>query len=133
MGEFKYTRLSDIVDSCLGKARQLSQLSVQQQSTSQVGPLISMCKLDFLYNFIRIHQTLLSDKVYSISQITQLIELWLWRIFFYFWFFNAVSYMFLRNVLLYNMLSHVCMSIVIHFWEWLGPNHSIILHTFPSE
>jgi hypothetical protein len=133
MGEFKYTRLSDIVDSCLGKARQLSQLSVQQQSTSQVGPLISMCKLEILYNVIRIHQTILSNKVYSSSQIAQLIELWLSKIFFDFYFFNAISYMFLRNVLLYNMLSHVCMSIVIHFREWLGPNHSIILHAFRSD
>jgi hypothetical protein len=66
-----------------------------------------MCKLEILYNSIKIHHMILSNIVLSISQIMKPIELWLSKIFFVFWFFNAVSYMFLRNVLLYNMLAYV--------------------------
>ncbi len=52
---------------------------------------------------------------------------------FYFWFFHAVSYMILQNVLLYNMLANVGESVVIHFGEWLDPNHSVVLHALPSD
>ena len=41
--------------------------------------------------------------------------------------------MFLRNVLLYNMLAYVGGSVVIHFRELLGPNHSVILHALQSD
>ena len=41
--------------------------------------------------------------------------------------------MILRNVLLYNMLANVGESVVIHFRESLGPNHSVILHALQSD
>ena len=92
-----------------------------------------MCKLEILYYFIKINHTILSNIVLSISQIMKPMELWQSKIFFVFRFFNAVSYMVLRNVLLYNMLGHVGKSVVIHFREWLGPNHSVILHALQSD
>ena len=51
----------------------------------------------------------------------------------YFWVFSAVSYMFWRNALLYNMLAYVWESVLIHFREWLGPNHSVVLHALSSD
>ena len=41
--------------------------------------------------------------------------------------------MFLPNALLYNTLANVGESVLIHFREWLGPNHSVILHALQSN
>ena len=101
--------------------------------TQQVALLLYMCKLEILHIFIKTHHTILSYIDLSICQLMKPIEWWLSKMFFYFWFFHAVSYMILRNVLLYNMLANVGESVVIHFREWLGPNHSVILHALQSD
>ena len=41
--------------------------------------------------------------------------------------------MFWRNALSDNTLAYVGKSILIHKTEWLGPNHSIVLHALQSN
>ena len=48
-------------------------------------------------------------------------------------FLKVISYMFSPIVLLYNALAYVGNPILIHKTEWLGPNHSIVLHAFQSD